>query len=173
MAAKICNIYHFILSKHSQHEALHEFTAKEFHKKRAYDLSNVYKTQTAVKGMLAALFEPYVKFSVFPWMNLAKVLVEHKLVLRNFLPDAIFPNFSSKYSDCYGTLHWKSLYFTLEDTSPNRKIMLSSLNNWPEEDPSDISLIVDYNGEVILSLKEARDAAFKKVAGEGSSCGAK
>ncbi|KAF9518141.1 hypothetical protein BS47DRAFT_1389315 [Hydnum rufescens UP504] len=38
----------------SDHEALHEFMAEESQKKRAFDLSNVYKTRTAVKGMLAA-----------------------------------------------------------------------------------------------------------------------
>ncbi|KAF9504094.1 hypothetical protein BS47DRAFT_1369044 [Hydnum rufescens UP504] len=56
MAAEISDIYHFILSKHSQHEALHEFTAEESQKKRAFDLSNVYKTWTAIKGMLAQIW---------------------------------------------------------------------------------------------------------------------
>ncbi|KAF9519120.1 hypothetical protein BS47DRAFT_1388535 [Hydnum rufescens UP504] len=138
MAAEISDIYHFILSKRSQHEALREFTAEESQKKRAFDLSNVYKTRTAIKGMLAALFRPYVEFSVFPWMNLAKILIEHKL-----------------------------------DTNPERKVTLSSLNDWPEGDASDIPLIVDHNGDVILSLKGARDAASKKVAGGSSGGGAK
>ncbi|KAF9507831.1 hypothetical protein BS47DRAFT_1398290 [Hydnum rufescens UP504] len=153
MAAKISDIYRFILSKHSQHEALREFTAEESQKKRAFDLSNVYKTRTAIKGMLAALFRPYVEFSVFPWMNLAKILIEHKLILRNFLPNAQFPNFGSEYSDHYGMSHWKALYFALQDTNPERKVTLSSLDDWPEGDASDIPLIVDHNGDVILSLK--------------------
>ncbi|KAF9512337.1 hypothetical protein BS47DRAFT_1363241 [Hydnum rufescens UP504] len=129
-------------------------------------------TQTAVKGMLAALFKPYVEFSVFPWTNLAKILIEHKLVLRNFLPNAQFPNFGSEYSDHYGTSHWKALYFALQDTNPERKVTLSSLDDWPEGDASDIPLIVDHNGDVILSLKGARDAASKKVAGGSSGGGA-
>ncbi|KAF9502955.1 hypothetical protein BS47DRAFT_1402902 [Hydnum rufescens UP504] len=162
MAAKISDIYRFILSKHSQHEALCEFMAEESQKKRAFDLSNIYKTQTAIKGMLAALFRPYMEFSVFPWTNLAKILIEHKLVLRNFLPNAQFPNFGSEYSDHYGTSHWKALYFTLQDTNPERK-----------GDASDIPLIVDHNGDVILLLKGARDAASKKVAGGSSGGGAK
>ncbi|KAF9508448.1 hypothetical protein BS47DRAFT_1397761 [Hydnum rufescens UP504] len=169
MAAEISDIYHFILSKRSQHEALCEFTAEESQKKRAFDLSNVYKTWTAVKGMLAALFRPYVEFSVFPWTNLAKILIEHKLILRNFLPNAQFPNFSSEYSDHYGTSHWKALYFALQDTNPERKVTLSSLDDWPEGDASDILLIVDHNGDVILSLKGARDAASKKKIRELSS----
>ncbi|KAF9504986.1 hypothetical protein BS47DRAFT_1368401 [Hydnum rufescens UP504] len=173
MAAEISDIYCFILSKCSQHEALREFTAEESQKKRAFDLSNVYKTRTAIKGMLAALFRPYVEFSVFPWTNLAKILIEHKLVLRNFLPNAQFPNFGSEYSDHYGTSHWKALYFTLQDTNPERKVTLSSLDDWPEGDASDIPLIVDHNGDVILSLKGARDAASKKVAGGSSGGGAK
>ncbi|KAF9513648.1 hypothetical protein BS47DRAFT_1393051 [Hydnum rufescens UP504] len=173
MAAKISDIYHFILSKHSQHEALHEFTAEESQKKRAFDLSNVYKTQTAIKGMLAALFKPYMEFSVFPWTNLVKILIEHKLILRNFLPNAQFPNFSSEYSDHYGMSHWKALYFVLQDTNPKRKVTLSSLNDWPEGDALDILLIVDHNGDVILSLKGARDAASKKVTGGSSGGGAK
>jgi hypothetical protein len=140
LAAEISNIYRFILSKHSQHEALHKFMAKELKKKRAFDLSNVYKTQTAVKGMLAALFEPYVKFSVFPWTNLAKVLIEYKLVLRNFLPNAKFPNFGSEYSDCYRTSHWKALYFMLKDSNPEKKVTLSSLDDWPKGDGSDVPL---------------------------------
>ncbi|KAF9506517.1 hypothetical protein BS47DRAFT_1399412 [Hydnum rufescens UP504] len=154
-------------------EALREFTAEESQKKRAFDLSNVYKTQTAIKGMLAALFRPYVEFSVFPWTNLAKILIEHKLVLRNFLPNAQFPNFGSEYSDHYGMSHWKALYFALQDTNPERKVTLSSLDDWPEGDASDILLIVDHNGDVILSLKGARDAASKKVAGGSSGGGAK
>ncbi|KAF9518957.1 hypothetical protein BS47DRAFT_1388633 [Hydnum rufescens UP504] len=162
MAAEISDIYRFILSKRSQHEALCEFTAEESQKKRAFDLSNVYKTQTAIKGMLAALFRPYVEFSVFPWTNLAKILIEHKLVLRNFLPNAQFPNFGSEYSDHYGTSHWKALYFALQDTNPERKVTLSSLDDWPEGDALDIPLIVDHNGDMILSLKGARDAASKE-----------
>ncbi|KAF9503804.1 hypothetical protein BS47DRAFT_1369260 [Hydnum rufescens UP504] len=173
MAAEISDIYRFILSKRSQHEALREFTAEESQKKRAFDLSNVYKTRTAVKGMLAALFRPYVEFSVFPWTNLVKILIEHKLVLRNFLPNAQFPNFGSEYSDHYGTSHWKALYFALQDTNPERKVTLSSLDDWPEGDASDIPLIVDHNGDMILSLKGARDAASKKVTGGSSGGGAK
>ncbi|KAF9508883.1 hypothetical protein BS47DRAFT_1365646 [Hydnum rufescens UP504] len=162
MAAEISDIYRFILSKHSQHEALREFMAEESQKKRAFDLSNIYKTWTAVKGMLAALFRPYMEFSVFPWMNLVKILIEHKLILRNFLPNAQFPNFGSEYSDHYGTSHWKALYFALQDTNPERKVTLSSLDDWPEGDASDVPLIVDHNGDMILLLKGARDAASKK-----------
>jgi hypothetical protein len=157
----------------SQHEALCKFMAKELKKKRAFDLSDVYKTWTAVKGMLAALFEPYMKFSVFPWMNLVKVLIEYKLVLRNFLPNAKFPNFSSEYSDCYGMSHWKALYFMLKDSNPEKKVTLSSLDDWPKGDGLDVLLIIDYNGEVILSLKGARDATSKKVAGGSLGGGAK
>ncbi|KAF9504178.1 hypothetical protein BS47DRAFT_1368974 [Hydnum rufescens UP504] len=112
MAAKISDIYCFILSKHSQHKAL-----------------------------------------FLPWMNLVKILIKHKLILRNFLPNAQFPNFGSEYSDHYGTSHWKALYFTLQDTNPERKVTPSSLNDWPEGDALDILLIVDYNGDVILLMK--------------------
>ncbi|KAF9509157.1 hypothetical protein BS47DRAFT_1365436 [Hydnum rufescens UP504] len=115
------------------HEALCELTAEESQKKRAFDLTNIYKTQMAIKGMLAALFKPYMEFLVFPWMNLVKILIKHKLA-----------------------------------TNPERKVTLSSLNDWPEGDASDILLIVNHNGDVILSLKGARDAASQKVTG-GSS----
>ncbi|KAF9503988.1 hypothetical protein BS47DRAFT_1369123 [Hydnum rufescens UP504] len=172
MAAEISDIYHFILLKHSQHKALHEFMAEESQKKRTFDLRNVYKTQMAVKGMLAALFKPYMEFSVFPWMNLVKILIKHKLILRNFLPNAQFPNFGSEYSDHYGTSHWKALYFALQDTNPERKVTLSSLDDWPEGDALDILLMVDHNGDMILSLKGARDAASKKVTGGSSGGGA-
>ncbi|KAF9504550.1 hypothetical protein BS47DRAFT_1368716 [Hydnum rufescens UP504] len=135
------------------HEALCEFMAEESQKKRAFDLSNVYKTRTAIKGMLAA-------YSGHTWN------------FRNFLPNAQFPNFSSEYSDHYGTSHWKALYFALQDTNPERKVTLSSLDDWPEGDALDIPLIVDHNGDMILLLKGARDAASKKVAGGSSGGGA-
>ncbi|KAF9511901.1 hypothetical protein BS47DRAFT_1363541 [Hydnum rufescens UP504] len=150
MAAEISDIYP---------RGIARVYTEESQKKRAFDLSNVYKTQTAVKGMLAALFRPYVEFLVFPWTNLAKILIEHKLILRNFLPNAQFPNFGSEYSDHYGTSHWKALYFALQDTNPERKVTLSSLDDWPEGDASDIP--------------GARDAASKKVAGGSSGGGAK
>ncbi|KAF9504548.1 hypothetical protein BS47DRAFT_1368714 [Hydnum rufescens UP504] len=61
----------------------------------------------------------------------------------------------------------------LQDTNTERKVTLSSLDDWPEGDASDIPLIVDHNGDVILSLKGARDAASKKVTGGSSGGGAK
>ena len=162
MQNQLADIYRYILARCSQFEELHEFTQDEMIKKRSEDLSNVYKTRTAVKDSLIRLFKPFVKLSVFPWTNLAKVLVQHRLVITNFVPDLAFPGFGSSYSDNHSTDEFKALYYALEETSPDRKITVSRLDNWPEGDPEDVALITDKDGKVILSLQGAKDGLAKK-----------
>ncbi|KAF9518615.1 hypothetical protein BS47DRAFT_1358705 [Hydnum rufescens UP504] len=137
-------------------------------KKRNEDLSNVYKTRTAVKDRLIHLFRPFVKMSMFPWTNLAKILIQHKLSITNFVLDCEFPNFRSSYVDGHSTDEFRALYFALEETSPDKRIGVSQLDNWPDSDADDIALITDREGAVILSLQTVRDSVAKKGS-EGSS----
>ncbi|KAF9508072.1 hypothetical protein BS47DRAFT_1366230 [Hydnum rufescens UP504] len=165
---QLADIYQFILVWCSQYQELHEFMEEDTLKKQNEDLSNVYKTRTTVKDHLIRLFRPFVKMSVFPWTNLAKILIQHKLSITNFVLDCEFPNFRSSYVDGHSTDEFRALYFALEETSPDKRIGVSQLDNWPDSDADDIALITDREGAVILSLQTARDSVAKKGS-EGSS----
>ena len=142
-------------------------------KKRNEDLSNVYKTRTAVKDRLIQLFKPFVKMSVFPWTNLAKILVQHKLSITNFVLDHEFPNFGSSYVDGHSTDEFRALYFALEEKNPDKRIKVSQFGDWPDGDAKDIALVTDREGGVILSLQTARDFIAKKGSDRSSRLGVK
>ncbi|KAF9521047.1 hypothetical protein BS47DRAFT_1357000 [Hydnum rufescens UP504] len=168
MPTQLADIYWFILARHLQYQELHEFMEEDALKKWNEDLSNVYKTRTTVKDHLIHLFRPFVKMSMFPWTNLAKILIQHKLSITNFVLDHEFPNFGSSYVDGHSTDEFRALYFALEEMSPDKRIGVSQLDNWPDCDADDITLITDREGAVILSLQTARDSVAKKGS-EGSS----
>src|ERR1700676_4967406 len=128
----------------------------------------MYKTRTAVKDRLIQLFKPFVKMSVFPWTNLAKILIQHKLSITNFVLDHEFPNFGSSYVDGHSTDEFRALYFALEEKNPDKRIKVSQFGDWPDGDAKDITLVTDREGGVILSLQTARDFIAKKGS-EGSS----
>ncbi|KAF9505347.1 hypothetical protein BS47DRAFT_1400460 [Hydnum rufescens UP504] len=168
MPMQLADIYWFILVQHLQYQELHEFMEDDALKKQNEDLSNVYKTRTTVKDRLICLFRPFVKMSVFPWTNLAKILIWHKLSITNFVLDREFPNFGSSYVDGHSTDEFRALYFALEEMNPDNRIGVSQLDNWPDSDADDIALITDREGAVILSLQTVRDSVAKKGS-EGSS----
>ncbi|KAF9508555.1 hypothetical protein BS47DRAFT_1397713 [Hydnum rufescens UP504] len=137
-------------------------------------LANIYSiyplspfpTRTAIKDTLIGLFSPFVKMTKFPWTNLAKVLVQNKLIISNFVPNDKFPNFGTSLSDLHTTDQYKTLYYALEESSPEKKIVITKVDNWPVGEAEDVALITDRHGEVILSLAAARDYTARHGAGE-------
>jgi hypothetical protein len=175
MSTQLASIYRFILGRRSEYADLDQYNEQERKRKRDEELSTTYKTRTAVKDTLIALFAPYVKVSKFPWTNLAKVLVNNKLVISNFVPDHEFPNFGSSHSDDHTTDQYKALYYALEETHSEKRITVTKLDDWPAGGAEDVALITDRCGEVILSLAAARDGAAgpsaEEIGGDGSSGG--
>ena len=162
MKIQLADIYRFILARRSQFDELREFTQSEMARKRADELSNVYKTRTAVKDSLIQLFKPFIKLSVFPWTNLSKILVQNHLIITNIVPDNEFKNFGSSYSDSHSTEEFKALYFALEEKSPEKRITVSKLDNWPDSATKDIALITDRDGKVVLTLQAEKDERANK-----------
>jgi hypothetical protein len=105
---------------------------------------------------------------MFPWTNLAKVLLQHRLVITNIVPGHEFHEFGSSHSDYHSTEEFRALYFALEETSPGKKITVTQLDSWPEGNMGDFALITDRDGKVILSLWAAREG-LARMGSEGSS----
>ncbi|KAF9517746.1 hypothetical protein BS47DRAFT_1359509 [Hydnum rufescens UP504] len=166
MSTQLANIYRFILSCHSRYAELDQFNEEQGKRKHDEDLSTTYKTRTAIKDTLIGLFSPFVKMTKFPWTNLAKVLVQNKLIISNFVPNDEFPNFGTSLSDLHTTNQYKTLYYALEESSPEKKIVITKVDNWPVGEAEDVALIMDRHGEVILSLAAARDYTAQHGAGE-------
>ncbi|KAF9516798.1 hypothetical protein BS47DRAFT_1360028 [Hydnum rufescens UP504] len=166
MSTQLANIYQFILSCHSWYAELNQFNEEQGKRKRDEDLSTMYKTRTAIKDTLIGLFSPFVKMTKFPWTNLAKVLVQNKLIISNFVPNDKFPNFSTSLSDLHTTDQYKTLYYALKESSPEKKIVITKVDNWPVGEAEDVALITDRHGEVILSLAAAQDYTAQHGAGE-------
>ncbi|KAF9503574.1 hypothetical protein BS47DRAFT_1369442 [Hydnum rufescens UP504] len=121
---------------------------------------------TAIKDTLIGLFSPFVKMTKFPWTNLTKVLVQNKLIISNFVPNNEFPNFGMSLSDLHTTDQYKTLYYALEESSPEKKIVITKVDNWPVGEAEDVALITDRHGEVILLLAAAQDYTARHGAGE-------
>ncbi|KAF9510247.1 hypothetical protein BS47DRAFT_1396172 [Hydnum rufescens UP504] len=125
MSTQLANIYQFILSCHSRYAELDQFNEEQGKRKHDEDLSTMYKTRTAIKDTLIGLFSPFVKMTKFPWTNLAKVLVQNKLIISNFVPNDKFPNFGTSLSDLHTTNQYKTLYYALKESSPEKKIVIT------------------------------------------------
>ncbi|KAF9504210.1 hypothetical protein BS47DRAFT_1368951 [Hydnum rufescens UP504] len=121
MPTQLADIYWFILVQCLQYQELHEFTEDK------------------------ALKKPFVKMSMLPWTNLAKILIQHKV--------------------CAG-LQVPQLQIFLW-------IRVSELDNWLDGDADDITLITDREGAVILSLQTVRDSMAKKGSEESLGLGVK
>jgi hypothetical protein len=173
MKTQLADIYRFILARRSQFDELRDFTQDEMAQKRMDELSNVYKTRTAVKDRLIQLFKPFVKLSVFPWTNLSKILVQNQLVITNIVPDNEFKDFGSSYSDNHTTEEFKALYFALEEKNPMKQITVSKLDNSPDSAMEDIALIIDRDGKVMLTLQAAKDGLASKGFEESRVSGVK
>ncbi|KAF9504515.1 hypothetical protein BS47DRAFT_1368725 [Hydnum rufescens UP504] len=145
---------------------LNQFNEEQGKRKCDEDLSTTYKTRTAIKDTLIGLFSPFVKMTKFPWTNLTKVLVQNKLIILNFVPKNKFPNFSTSLSDLHTTNQYKTLYYALEESSPEKKIVITKVDNWPVGEAEDVALIMDRHGEVILLLAAAQDYTAQHGAGE-------
>jgi hypothetical protein len=102
----------------------------------------------------------------FPWTNLSKVLVQNKLIISNFVPNDEFPNFGTSLADLHTTNQYKTLYYALEESSPEKKIVITKVDNWLVGEAEDVALIMDRHGEVILSLAAAWDYTAQHGAGE-------
>jgi hypothetical protein len=168
MSTQLVNIYWFILSHHSWYAELDQFNEEQGKRKCDEDLSTMYKTRTAIKDTLIGLFlfSPFVKMTKFPWTNLSKVLVQNKLVILNFVPNDKFLNFGTSLADLHTTDQYKTLYYVLEESSPEKKIVITKVDNWPVGEAEDVALIMDRLGEVILLLAAAQDYTAWHGAGE-------
>ncbi|KAF9503504.1 hypothetical protein BS47DRAFT_1402342 [Hydnum rufescens UP504] len=166
MSTQLVNIYRFILSPHSRYAELNQFNEEQGKRKRDEDLSTMYKTRTAIKDTLIGLFSPFVKMTKFPWTNLTKVLVQNKLIISNFVLNNEFLNFGMSLSDLHTTDQYKTLYYVLEESSPEKKIVITKVDNWPVGEAEDVALITDRHGEVIFSLAAAQDYTAWHGAGE-------
>ncbi|KAF9520803.1 hypothetical protein BS47DRAFT_1357200 [Hydnum rufescens UP504] len=148
---------------HTMYAELDQFNEEQGKRKCDEDLSTTYKTRTAIKDTLTSLFLPFVKMTKFPWTNLAKVLVQNKLIILNFVPNDKFLNFGMSLSDLHTTDQYKTLYYALKESSP---IVITKVDNWPVGEAEDVALIMDRHGEVILSLAAAQDYTAQHGAGE-------
>ncbi|KAF9503478.1 hypothetical protein BS47DRAFT_1369507 [Hydnum rufescens UP504] len=156
MSTQLVNIYRFILSPHSRYAELNQFNEEQGKRKRDEDLSTMYKTRTAIKDTLIGLFSPFVKMTKFPWTNLTKVLVQNKLIISNFVLNNEFLNF--------GII--KHCTMCSKESSPEKKIVITKVDNWPVGEAEDVALITDRHGEVIFSLAAAQDYTAWHGAGE-------
>ncbi|KAF9511327.1 hypothetical protein BS47DRAFT_1363848, partial [Hydnum rufescens UP504] len=137
MSTQLANIYRFILSRRSRYAELDQFNEEQGKRKHDEDLSTTYKTRTAIKDTLIGLFSPFVKMTKFPWTNLAKVLVQNKLIISNFVPNDEFRT-SARHSQIL-THHQYS-----EESSPEKKIVITKVDNWPVGEAEDVA---SYHGQ--------------------------
>ncbi|KAF9511414.1 hypothetical protein BS47DRAFT_1395059 [Hydnum rufescens UP504] len=147
-------------------QLLDQFNEEQGKRKRDEDLSTMYKTRTAIKDTLICLFLPFVKMTKFPWANLAKVLVQNKLIISNFVLNDEFLNFGRSLSDLHTTDQYKKLYYVLKESDPEKKTVITKVDNWPVGEAEDVALIMDRHGEMILLLAAAWDYTAQHGAGE-------
>ncbi|KAF9502872.1 hypothetical protein BS47DRAFT_1402997 [Hydnum rufescens UP504] len=98
-----------------------QFNEEQGKRKRDEDLSTTYKTRTAIKDTLIGLF--------FAFCEDDKVSLDQPC------------------QDLHTTDQYKTLYYALEESSPEKKIVITKVDNWPVGEAEDVALIMDRHGE--------------------------
>ncbi|KAF9508117.1 hypothetical protein BS47DRAFT_1398084 [Hydnum rufescens UP504] len=154
------DVYTFILSAKAGVREAEEHKARTLRHEREEAFKNPNKAKGKVLKMLIQLFEPFIRWTTFPWQKLPQRLLSHNLRIDGVLPLSRFRLLGSLSIDHYNVSEIQAMYNALE----NGQLKVSECTH-EESNSGETALITDSGGQVLMMVASALEmiGAKKKL----------
>ncbi|KAF9509934.1 hypothetical protein BS47DRAFT_1396453 [Hydnum rufescens UP504] len=154
------DIYTFILSAKAGVREAEEHKARTLRHEQEEAFKNPNKAKGKVSKMLTQLFEPFIRWTTFPWWKLPQRLLSHNLRIDGVLPLSRFQLLGSLSIDHYNVSEIQAMYNALE----NGQLKVSECTH-EESNSGETTLITDSGGQVLMTVVSALEmiGAKKKL----------